>query len=83
MSELKVHILRVERKQVGALCFKETPVLYRVIRAQDNREKLPERPDAESVAIWIIRVQPWMERKGEEEDEEAGPESVTGNYGCM
>lgn len=55
------------------------PVFYREIRTQDNRYVLPERLDAESVAIWIIRVQLWIERSGEE----AGPASVTGKYGFM
>lgn len=76
--------MRGEGEQVGALCFKEAPVLCGEIRAQDNRGSLPERPDAESVAVWIIRVQPWMERRAEKRRrEEAGPASLTGNYGSM
>lgn len=55
--------MRGGEKQVGALCFKETRALCREIRARDNRETLPERPDAEPVAVWIIRVQPWMEKE--------------------
>lgn len=40
--------------------------MCREIRAQDNRERLPARPDAESVAVWIIRVQPWKRKESRE-----------------
>lgn len=60
--------------------------MWREIRTQDNRGRLPGRPDAESVAVWIIRVQPRMESKGEErrgDERRLAPGRFTGNYGSM
>lgn len=52
------------------------------IRAQDNREGLHERPNAESRAVGIIRGSLWK-RKEERKLGTDGLASVTGNYGVL
>ena len=54
-------------KQVGALCVKKpaAAALCRAIRARDKGGRPCEGPGAESVSIWITRVQPWIERRGD------------------
>lgn len=54
------------RNKLVLCAFKEAPVLCWEIRVQDNRERLPERADAELVAVWIIRVQPWKRKQRRE-----------------
>lgn len=54
--------------------------MCREIRAQDNREGLHERPNAESRAVWIISM---LTVEMEREERKLGADdlaSVTGNY---
>lgn len=57
--------------------------MYGEIRAQDNREELHERPNAESRALWIISM---LTVEMEREESKLGADglaSVTGNYGVL
>lgn len=68
------------RNKSGLCAVEEAPALCGEIRAQDNREGLHERPDAESRAVWIISV---LTVEMEKEERKLGVASVTGNYGVL
>lgn len=57
--------------------------MCREIRAQDNREGLHERPNAESRAVWIISMLTVEMEREEKKLGAAGLASVTGNYGVL
>lgn len=67
-----------------ALCaVEEALALCSKIRAQDNREGLHERPNADSRAVGIIRK---LTVETEREERKLGVDglaSVTGNYGVL
>lgn len=56
IAELKVHVFKGAWNKSALCAVEEAPALCREIRAQDNREGLHERPNAESRAVWIISM---------------------------
>lgn len=83
IAELKVHVFKGVRNKSGLCAVEEAPALCGEIRAQDNREGLHERPNAESRALWIISVLTVEMEKEERKLGVDGVASVAGNYGVL
>lgn len=83
VAELKVHVFKGGWNKTVLCAVEEALALCREIRAQDNREGLHERPNAESRAVWIISM---LTVEMEREERKLGADglvSVTGNYSVL